>query len=323
MSNPNLSLPVNSIENTPWTGGVTIRNVSHFDLCLTWCWEYDADFMRLLESACQANGQRVVQVTSANLEQMLAALETGELTFGAYLDRTEHEAKYLPFSRWARENGCYRINPKEAADFAEDKANMHPELVKAGLQTPNTIILPSWNDQPRLPEMDLRPLGEFFVIKPSYGGGGEGVVMGATSLEQVAQRRTEYPHLRYLLQQTIEPQKLEGRDAWFRIIFCDGLHYPCWWDPTTHIYTSVTSEEEAHLGLTNLRDVTCRIAELCQLGFFSTEIALDQAGRWVVIDYVNDQIDMRLQSMAQDGVPDEVVRRVSLDLAGMVKRNGK
>lgn len=295
--------------------------MAHYDLCVTWCWKYDVDFVNLLETACRSCGLEVLQVTTSNLESSLQGLEAGELSFGAYLDRTEHEASYEPFFRWAREHGCYRINPKEVADWAEEKANIHPELVKAGLETPRTIILPAWNEQQSMPDVDLSLLGEYFVIKPSYGGGGEGVVMGATTLEQVALRRTEFPHFKYLLQQTIIPQKLDGRDAWFRVIFCDGLYYPCWWDPTTHVYTAVSAEEEAHYNLANLREITRQIAGLCRLGFFSTEVALDPAQRWVVIDYVNDQIDMRLQSKALDGVPDVVVEQVCRDLASTMSKH--
>ena len=144
--------------------------------------------------------------------------------------------------------------------------------------------------------------------------------MGATSIEQALIRRTEFPQLKYLLQQTITARKLDERDAWFRVIFCDGEFYPCWWDTQTHIYAPVTAEEETRYGLAPLRELTDRIATLCKLGFFSTEIAFTAEDIWVVIDYVNDQIDMRLQSQAQDGVPDVVVEKVSLDLARLIEK---
>lgn len=295
--------------------------MTHYDLCLSWFWEYDADFVRLLESACQTRGMSVLHVTPTTLESVISALEAGQITFKAYLDRSEHEAPYEPVFRWAKEHGCYRMNPKEAADWAEDKATMHLELISAGLVTPYTIILPPYDEQPDLPDLDLSPLGECFVIKPCYGGGGEGVVMGATSMEDALLRRTEFPHLKYLLQQTINSRNLDGRKAWFRVIFCDGNFYPCWWDTQTHIYAPVTADEETRHGLSPLRDLTARIAALCKLGFFSTEIAFTAEGIWVVIDYVNDQIDMRLQSRALDGVPDAMVEKISLNLAGLVEKH--
>jgi len=301
--------------------GDKILMMTHYDLCLTWCWKYDADFVRLLEAACQARSVSLLQVTPESLSSVLPVLEAGQITFGAYLDRTEHEAPYEPFFRWAREHNSYRVNPKEAADWAEEKAFMHPVLINAGLVTPYTIILPSYDEQPVLPTLDLSPLGERFVIKPSYGGGGEGVVMDATCLEQVLSRRTEFSHLKYLLQKTITPKKIDGRDAWFRVIFCDGKFYMCWWDPHTHVYTAVSAEEESKYDLSALRDITARIAALCGLAFFSTEIAYSSSEpQWVVIDYVNDQIDMRLQSQAQDGVPDAVVEKITVELASLIEK---
>lgn len=299
--------------------GDTLMNC--YDLCLTWSWEYDADFVRLLESACQARGMSVLHVTPQTVTSVVAALETGQITFAVYLDRTEHASPYEPVFRWAREHGCYRINPKEAADRAEDKATMHFELIRAGLVTPYTIILPPYNEQISLPTIDLSPLGKCFVIKPSCGGGSEGVIIGATSLKDVLVRRKDFPHLKYLLQQTINFQNLDERKAWFRVIFCDGNIYSCWWDTQTHIYVPVITEEETRYGLSLLREITSRIATLCKLGFFSTEIVFSSENRWVVIDYVNDQIDMRLQSQARDGVPDAVVEKISFDLARLIEKH--
>jgi len=293
--------------------------MAHFDLCLNWSWEYDADFVRLLETACQARGLSVLHVTPQTLASVVPALEAGEISFSVYLDRSEHDTPNEPVFRWAQDHGIYRINPPEAAACAEDKATMHLELISAGLVTPYTIILAPFIEQPHLPELDLSPLGERFVIKPCYGGGGEGVTLGATSIEQVLSCRTEFPHLKYLLQQTIAAQQLDGREAWFRVIFCNGEFYPCWWDPQTHLYAPVTADEETRHGLSPLRELTARIAALCKLGFFSTEIAFTAEGVWVVIDYVNDQIDMRLQSQALDGVPDAIVEKVSLELARLVE----
>ena len=120
---------------------------------------------------------------------------------------------------------------------------MHLEFITAGLETPYTIILCPKNEQPGLPELDLSPFSDDFNIKPGMGGGGWGVVMHATSCEQVQQVRSEYPVEKVLVQAHIEPERLEGRAAWFRVLVCDGSIYPCWWDTTTHVYTRVTADE--------------------------------------------------------------------------------
>ena len=52
------------------------------------------------------------------------------------------------------------------------------------------------------------------------------------------------------------------------------------------------------------------IRKVCSLDFFSSEIALTEENTFVVVDYVNEVCDMRLQSKHKDGVPDDVVRRI-------------
>ena len=111
------------------------------------------------------------------------------------------------------------------------------------------------------------------------------------------------------------PLTLDGRIAWFRCFYAAGEAFPCWWHPETHVFAVVTGQEELQYGLTSLRDVTKRIASICKLDWFSTEIAL--AEKFIVVDYVNDGIDTRIQSRAADGVPDEVMEQITDRLVGL------
>jgi len=292
--------------------------MSHFDLCLPWYWEYDLDFVSLVERACLAHQVSFLAVTPGNLLEATTALYTRALTLGALLDRSQGDRRFEPLTRWAREHAIRRINPAEVSAWSEDKATMHLELIQAGLNTPHTLLLPPFIEEPVIPVRDLTPLGGRFVIKPSNGGGGEGVIMGASTWDEVLRARLEFPSQKYLAQAYVDPGLLDGRPAWFRIFYSAGTCYPCWWDPSTHIYGVVTAAEEQRYGLQPLRSDTMKIAHLCRLDWFSTEIALAE-GRFIVIDYVNDGIDTRLQSRALDGVPDEVMRGITEELVKLVK----
>ena len=57
------------------------------------------------------------------------------------------------------------------------------------------------------------------------------------------------------------------------------------------------------------------IARVSRLRFFSTEVVRDVRGRLLVVDYVNEICDMRLQSAHPDGVPDAVVARIANRIA--------
>ena len=290
-----------------------------YDLCLLWNWVHDTDFVALLNTACQSRGLSLLQITPDNLTDMLQSLLDHRVTFRAFLDRaTDTDARFIPAVQWACDHAVYCINPQERACDTWDKATMHLALVKAGLNAPATIVLPSHQEQPTPRPIDLGSLGNSFTIKPAHGGGGAGVVTEATSLSQVLVARQQFSADKYLLQAHIVPVQLDSRPAWFRVIYCTGQVHPCWWNTSTHIYSRVTDADETHYDLAPLRHTTAAIARVAQLELFSTEIALTPDGIFVVVDYVNDQLDLRLQSKAVDGVPDDIVRDIAERLATRV-----
>jgi hypothetical protein len=291
-----------------------------FDLCLSWYWLYDSDFACFVEEACAVRGLGLLQVTPSNLLQVVTDLYSGNVTFHTLLDRATDDARFEPIRRFATDNGKQRINPLELSRWSEDKATMHLELIQAGLQTPYTIILAPFVAQPLLPTMDLTPLGQCFVLKPAVGGGGEGVRMNACSLQEIQAARLEYPEQKYLVQEQMQASILDGRQAWFRIFHVAGVDIPCWWHPVTHVYSPVTGEQELRFDLAPLRKIAARIAQVCKLDWFSTEVVLTPCGRFVVVDYVNDGIDTRIQSKAVDGAPDEIMREIARRLVGLVLR---
>jgi hypothetical protein len=296
--------------------------MSRYDLCLAWNWEYDADFVHLIEAACAVRGVSLLQVTPQSLEQVLAGLQNGEITYRILYDRaSESDARFQPLVDWATRHRSFCMNPQKQTIWSGDKATMHLEFISHGLYTPYTIILSPYSKDSSIQPSDLGLLGGSFAIKPACEGGGDGVILEATSWEQVLEARQQYPHEKYLLQAHVTTRVLDGRPAWFRVIYCDGAIYPCWWDQHTHVYARVTAEEKARLGLRSLRQAPVRIAQICGLHLFSTEIAQTEEGRFLVVDYVNDPVDLRLQSKAVDGVPDVFVESIAARLVRLADRH--
>jgi hypothetical protein len=289
------------------------------DLCILWNWEYDADFVRLLEASCALLSLTVVQVTPNNLNDRLSALSNQQLRFQAFFDRaSEDDNQFMPFVQWAIEHRTFYINHHKQAAHSWNKAAMHYELIQAGLYTPYTTILSSYREQPDISGVDLTPLGTPFIVKPVQGSGGEGVVLNVTDLEQVQLLRQKHPARRYLLQTWIVPRKLDVHPAWFRVLYCRERVYPCWWNPETHLYAPLTTDEADHYGLNPLHSITLTIARLSGLDLFSTEIAYTADNLFVVVDYVNDQPDLRRQSDTEDGVPDFIVQDIAERLSRLV-----
>ncbi len=290
-----------------------------FDLCVAWNWVYDADFINLLDLSCQSSGLSLLQVTPGNLPQMLNALVGREMGCRVFFDRaSDEDPQFLPLVQWVREDSIPAINAYERASRTWDKARMHSLLVSHGVNVPDTIILPPYIEKPEIKAVDLCSLGDQFTIKPAHGSGGVGVMTQANSWDQVLAVRKEHATDHYLLQAHVAPVQVDTRPAWFRVIYCSGEIYPCWWNPSTHVYTPVTEAEKTEQGLSTLEEIVQSIARICKLDIFSTEIACTQDGSFVVIDYVNDQIDLRMQSHAAEGVPDSIVQNIALRLAAHV-----
>jgi hypothetical protein len=280
--------------------------MDRYDLCLAWEWKYDADFVTVLNAACQSHGLSLLQITPENVAEISDSLASDQIACRVFWDRaSEDDGRFIPIVQWAVGHCVYRINPFEKARLTWDKGAMHRAFTELGLQTPYTIILPPYEEHPEIPSIDWEALGERFTIKPAHGGGGEGVIAEAPSSSQVQDA--------YVI-----PIQLGSRAAWFRVFYCAGQIYLCWWDTSTHVHTPVTDADETNHDLGPLRTITTTIAQFCGLDLFSTEIALTADGRFVVVDYINDQIDLRLQSKAVDGVPDEIVQEIAEGIVGLV-----
>ena len=288
----------------------TASSIAH-DFGQAWNWEYDHDFVQWLDRACLAAGVSVYLVGPHNLAQTLQDVQAGRRRFRWFLDRaSDNDARFLEFNRLLEPTGTRFLNAQRHYQRAIDKANLHGELHTRGLHLPLTIILPALDAEPHLDLRFVELLPKPFVIKPARGGGGVGVVLGGMSGDEVGRARAKFRNQRFLVQQRIEPKVWAGRRAWFRVYDICGQIIPCWWDDITHRYQSFASRDVEFVDANELARITRVVAEVAQMDFFSTEIALDRDGRYIVVDYVNDPCDMRLQSKYYDGVPDLVVGQI-------------
>jgi hypothetical protein len=286
-----------------------------FDFVLVWDWEYDSDFTSILESHFRAMRRSFYSLTYHNRDDALGQLQQGSMRFDSLLDRaSDSDESFRPLIQEIRKRGTYQLNPPEKTRHANDKASMHLEFLTAGINVPFTIIISPFvaEKEVRLALSDLAHLGRPFIIKPANTtGGGAGVILGAETLKDVIDSRQHHKDDKYLLQEKILPGSIQNRKAWFRVFSLFGKAVPCWWDHESHIYQTLAPRELEVLDLEPLVSITEKIHSVCQLEFFSTEIACTDQRRFVVVDYVNDICDMRLQSKHPDGVPDEVVHAVA------------
>jgi glutathione synthase/RimK-type ligase-like ATP-grasp enzyme len=299
----------------------TATRSSEIHLGLAWNWEYDQDFVQLLDRACLNAGLSCYLIGTHNLQQTFLEVQNNERRFSWFLDRaSDNDDRFLQFNRLLQTKGTKFINAQHHYTRSIDKANIHGELLAHGLQLPLTIILPPYESEPNFDPRVIEPLSKPFVVKPAKGGGGFGVVVGATRPDDVIQTRARFRNQRFLVQQRIEPQIFGNRRAWFRVYNVCGNLIASWWDDATHRYAVVTPTDSTLVNVAELKRIVKIVAEISQLDFFSTEIAFDKDGRYVVVDYVNDPCDMRPQSKYFDGVPDTIMAMIVQGVVDHLKR---
>lgn len=296
-----------------------------FDLAIAYVWEYDKDFIDLMEEIMQGYGISTYIIGEHNIYDVTEEVANRKLSFNYYLDRaSDVDTDFDELANILTRRKCRIFNPYKNIEHATDKANMHLEFITAGLNVPYSIIIPPHTEKEDLyiSVDDLALLGRPFIIKPcNTTGGGIGVVTGAETLKEILDERQTNIEDKYLLQKKIYPTMFDGKRTWFRCFWSFGRVIPTWWDDLTHMYSEFTDEDLKKRSLKKLFSQTKKIAELTGLDFFSTEIVLTEDDKFTVIDYVNDQCDMRLQSKHMDGVPDSVVIKIIVNMKNLILKH--
>ncbi|NWF50686.1 MAG: hypothetical protein HXY49_09100 [Ignavibacteriaceae bacterium] len=304
--------------------------MENFDLAVSYVWEYDVEFVSLIEKILQPAGIRTYIIHGDNVDEVTELLKSRLINFGFYLDRaSDVDERFSEIAKMLTRRKIRILNAYSDVEHAIDKASMHLEFITAGLNVPYSIIIPPHSEKEMLyiSVDDLAVLGRPFIIKPcNTTGGGIGVVTGAESLKEIFEERVTNKNDKYLLQEKVYPALLDGKRAWFRCFWAFGNPIPTWWDDQTHIYSELTAEQISNYKLKKLDQILRIIYKITRLDFFSTEIVLTGDGKFVVIDYVNDQCDMRLQSQHQDGIPDRIIEQIINNLGNFIlkeKRRNK
>lgn len=294
-----------------------------FDLGIAWNWEPDNDFVDDLNNCALKAGLRPYILHAYNFYSSLKDFVEGNISFHWFLDRTsDDDPTFKGLADFMKKKKIIFINQPDRAKRSNDKFVMHMEFINHNISVPSTVFLkPQENNQ--ILELKVKSLPGVFVLKPADGASDARIVLEARSLDDVLRLREEYGNIPYLAQEKIIPVNLENKPAWFRVFWCLGQVIPCWWDPSTHIYDILTQNEIDKFRLSEVSVIIQHIARVERLGFFTSEIALNERNNFFVIDYVNDQPDMRKKSKFNNGVPDEIVDRIVKDIVLFVREKIK
>lgn len=292
-----------------------------FDLAIAWCWKYDADFIFQMDKECGKSGLFSYLIHPHNLFETMHKIDSREMGFKVFFDRaSDQEEEFKRLVDLMKTCQVKMVNNVDRALWSSDKATMHLEFLTGGINVPYTIILPPYEENPKLDTLPLEKVGKPFVIKPACGGCGDGVILDAQSIHDIQIARREYKNDKYLIQERIIPVQIGKRRAWFRVFYVCGEVLPCWWDDQTTIADVLRPSQIDEKIYFEIERIIRKIASISELDIFSTEIALTSSEKLLVIDHVNDQVDLRKKSLYLDGIPDEVVDRIVTSLVDWVQR---
>ena len=286
-----------------------------YDLIVLWDWEYDYDFIVRLIKEAENKDLKARSFGPGEMEYFARLATEDGIHCRMVVDRASDVYPALVLLlQVLQSQGALLVNDPKAIAWCHDKATMHLELLQRDVAVPYGIIA-STNDHPEsLSIMALEKLGVPFVIKPSHGGGSEGVILDAESAEDIASAIQTSRTGKVLLQEKVLPVMMGERRGWFRIFYILGQVIPCWWDDLTHLYSVVTTDNLHPSYILKFEEIVCSIANISRMNFFTTEIAVEQNNKLVAVDFVNEMCDLRFQSSHCDGIPDDVIQLVILKL---------
>ena len=290
---------------------------------------YDFFSQRMME-LCGQMGLTFFFVNDVWVKEFTEKLNNEEVSARVLLDlsasQTEEDDPYTMLAKEVKRQKGYVLDDPDVTARVAHKGHFHRVLQQNNVPVPETIIVQRDEiDSFEVTDDVAGKVGAPFVVKPAWGDSGVGVVVGATSKEDLLQSAEDTPLSdAFLLQHTVTPRQLGRYLGWFRLYHICGEVIPCWWDPSTHEYHLVAPSEMRRYHLSPLRRIVRGIAQASKMKKFSCEVCLDEDGKFYAVDYVNADPDMNPQSYYDNGVPDEVVRHIVwllfIDAMRVVKR---
>jgi hypothetical protein len=251
------------------------------------------------------------------LEDFLRKLQEGVIQVRVLIDMAgdpyEPDDPYFRLAKEVKHSGGYVIDDPDRSAVTAHKGLFHQMLLDNQIPVPKTIIVSREElGRFRITDEIRATLGLPFVVKPGWGGGGIGVNVDGRWEEDLLRSAEKAPHSdSFLIQERLKTKRLEGHLGWFRVFHVMGEVIPCWWEPPANQYQLVTPLQRKTYKLGPLARIVRDIARVSKMELFTTEVCLTEDGRFLAVDYLNNDPDMSPKSFFPTGVPDEIIRHIA------------
>jgi hypothetical protein len=273
-------------------------------------------FAHKMRELCGQMGLTFFMVDDVWVKEFTHKLQNKESRVRVLFDLTANQSvendPYLLLAREVKRQRGYVIDDPDRTAIVAHKARFHTMLLENHIPVPETIIVGrSQLDTFKITNEMKALVGDPFVVKPAWGDSAVGVIVNGRSEADLRASAELAPNSdSFLIQRLLKSKQLEGRTGWFRLFYICGEIIPCWWNPATHEYQLVTPAQQRYFKLAPLKRIMKSIAAVSKMKKFTSEICLNEDGRFYSVDYVNADPDMNPRSFYPNGVPDEVVRHI-------------
>jgi glutathione synthase/RimK-type ligase-like ATP-grasp enzyme len=287
-----------------------------YEIGIGWSNSVDEIFVRLLESSLDKKKIVFREITFPTLARDFEAVINGELHFKTFIDRGSIDnPAFFVIADKLRERGARVVNDPRAVVRSASKADLYKLFRENNLPLPKVVLIQAQTARRKEPDAKsfkriADKLGVPFTLKLSYGGYENDVMLNASTESDVLDFEEDNRTEDILAQEYVVPAVMDGKIAWFRIIFVCGRVLPLWWDPQNRFYQEFGQSAAESDVAKNLEELTRSIAGLTGLDLFSTEIAIDTSGAYKIMDYANHPIDVNSRGNTPDGLPPKVLEKI-------------
>ena len=283
-----------------------------FDVGIGWANPVDRSFVDTLKVFLKKKRLSFHEITFVNLTRVYEAIKEGKILYKTFIDRSsEDHPAYLLIADLLKAQGVRVINDPHQIIRYTSKSFLHRLLEAEHLPVPKTFIIAPRTHSKKYFESVARALGVPFVLKPSCSSLGQEVTMTARAGQDIINFIQENSTDECLAQEYIAASVVNGRTAWFRPIFVCGRMIPLWWDPKNQFYHSFgKSRQEREIAKT-LDGIMQKISRITGFDLFSSEIAINEKGKFFIIDYANHPIDLNSREVVPDGLPPETIQLIA------------
>ncbi|MBU1988193.1 MAG: hypothetical protein KKD94_01795 [Nanoarchaeota archaeon] len=291
-----------------------------FDVGIGWGNSVDKRFVEELKSNLKNKNLSFKEITFVNIREDFDSIDKGLLRFRLFINRSADDySAFLLLAERLKSRGTKIINDPQNTIHYSSKSFLYKLYKKEKLPLPKVFILNPRKKSKKIIDKIPRIFGVPFVLKPSYGGAGEGIVLSAKNSKDILNFLKQNNTDECLAQEYIIPSVIDGRVAWFRPIFVCGKVIPMWWNYGNRFYQEFGNSKKENQIAKILEKYMKKIYRIVGFDLFSAEFAINDKGKYFIIDYANEPIDLNTNEVAPDGLPPATLEKIVSQIVKSIK----